>query len=82
MPKTLSSTRGWWRDLFLDHPLFASKHASAMYGGKTKVYCILCFNADIASLQNEYDHQNPPITKDRAQIESECKSLLDIYYVT
>jgi hypothetical protein len=74
MPKDAPgrSTRGWWRDHFLDHPKYASKDPVALIGkDKTKVYCIKCFDSDIASLGQEYGARE--IERDRVQLEDECE---------
>jgi hypothetical protein len=75
MPK--DSAHGWWRSYFLDHPGLATKNPSAFRGDKVKVYCCQCFNAHIASLKKEYLERDPPIHKDRPQLETECELVLN-----
>jgi len=60
-----SSTQGWWRAYFLDHPTDPNRPTVHIYGsvtaGRTKTYCIQCWdalkhklmNSDQAQLDNE-----------------------------
>ena len=80
-------TRSWWRNQFYDHPGRAEKHDDAFVVptvGTTraeKVYCIACFEADVAEVtaRDEVDlglgRRNG--IRSRAEVVTHCMSFFD-----
>ena len=59
-----NTTRGWWRAYFHDHPIVSTNPTAHIYGsvsaGRTKTYCIQCWNA----------FKNDLMNSDRVQVEN------------
>ena len=76
MPK-VSSSRGWWRAFFIDHPRAHIKDPSSSCGSKMKVYCAKCFNQDIADSQVADEQEVAQLRRNnvrsREQIEEDRK---------
>jgi hypothetical protein len=81
---TKSRARGWWREHFHNHPGLVAKEPLAFVGtgnsAKAKVYCMKCFDRDIAFLQLK-DQEDVTlgqiqIVQESTQIENDCKILV------
>jgi hypothetical protein len=53
----LSHTRGWWRELFVDHPGVAARNPDGYLGNKHKVWCARCFPVCIAAEVVKDEHE-------------------------
>jgi hypothetical protein len=84
MRKNKKSGLSWWRELFLNHPGFASKDPSAFAKSGTgattvsKVYCRLCFPVDVNRAMEEdiraIAEGRINEVRSEAQIQSDCES--------
>ena len=85
MPRAIvkSKSRGWWREYFHDHPGLIIKDPEAFVGtassAKAKVYCIKCFDKDIAFLQLKDQESlvlgRIQVARDIKHIETHCATL-------
>lgn len=71
-----SRNRGWWRELFVDHPGIATKSSDAYAGDKHRVWCKKCFSsrisAEIAQDEREIAAGIRTSVRDQQTIESTC----------